>query len=151
MCIYIYIYIYMYVCISLYILLFSCPVMSDSLRPHGLQHTRHPCPSPSTISLSLPKFMYIEAPMQGCISRRRGHQGWDGRVASLMQWRYIYIYIYMHICIFKFFCKHQFCPLIKKMFWTKMFILKIFFLLKFGYIQITEAKRFISSLLVVTN
>ena len=26
---------------------FSCSVMSDSLRPHGLQHTRPPCPSPS--------------------------------------------------------------------------------------------------------
>ena len=26
-------------------LLFSCSVMSDSLRPHGLQHTRLPCPS----------------------------------------------------------------------------------------------------------
>ena len=27
--------------------LFSCPVMSSSLWPHGLQHTRPPCPSPS--------------------------------------------------------------------------------------------------------
>ena len=27
-------------------LLFSC-CQSDSLQPHGLQHTRHPCPSPS--------------------------------------------------------------------------------------------------------
>ena len=27
-------------------LLFSRPVMSDSLRPHGLQHTWPPCPSP---------------------------------------------------------------------------------------------------------
>ena len=27
------------------ILLFSHPVMSDSLQPHGLQHTRPPCPS----------------------------------------------------------------------------------------------------------
>ena len=26
---------------------FSCSVMSDSLRPHGLQHTRLPCPSPT--------------------------------------------------------------------------------------------------------
>ena len=29
------------------LLLLSCQVMSDSLRPHGLQHTRFPCPSPS--------------------------------------------------------------------------------------------------------
>ena len=28
-------------------LLFSCSVMSDSLWPHGLQHARFPCPSPS--------------------------------------------------------------------------------------------------------
>ena len=27
--------------------LFSCLIMSDSLQPHGLQHTRLPCPSPS--------------------------------------------------------------------------------------------------------
>ena len=26
---------------------FSCSVMSDSLRPHGLQHVRLPCPSPT--------------------------------------------------------------------------------------------------------
>ena len=26
---------------------FSCSVMFDSLRPHGLQHTRPPCPSPT--------------------------------------------------------------------------------------------------------
>ena len=29
------------------LLLFSSSVMSDSLRPRGLQHTRLPCPSPS--------------------------------------------------------------------------------------------------------
>ena len=26
---------------------FNCSVMSDSLRPHGLQHARLPCPSPT--------------------------------------------------------------------------------------------------------
>ena len=30
-----------------WLLLFSHSVVSDSLRPHGLQHTRLPCPSPS--------------------------------------------------------------------------------------------------------
>ena len=29
------------------LLLFSCSVVSYSLRPHGLQHARHPCPSSS--------------------------------------------------------------------------------------------------------
>ena len=37
-------------------LLFSCSVMSDYLRPHGLQHTRLPCPSltPGAYSNSCP-------------------------------------------------------------------------------------------------
>ena len=30
-----------------YTLLFSCSVMSNSLQPHGMQHARLPCPSPS--------------------------------------------------------------------------------------------------------
>ena len=29
------------------LLLFSCPIISNSLWPHGLQHARLPCPSPS--------------------------------------------------------------------------------------------------------
>ena len=29
------------------LLLFSCPVVSGSLQPHGLQHARPPCPSPT--------------------------------------------------------------------------------------------------------
>ena len=32
-------------------ILFSCSVVSDSLWPHGLQYTRHPCPSPSPQNL----------------------------------------------------------------------------------------------------
>ena len=34
------------------LLLFSCSVVSNSLRPHGLQHTRLPCPSLSTRACS---------------------------------------------------------------------------------------------------
>ena len=34
---------------SLFLLLFHCQVMSDSLRPHGWQHARLPCPSPSPV------------------------------------------------------------------------------------------------------
>ena len=41
------------------LLLFSCQVMSYSLQPHGLQHTRLPCPSLSPVS-SL-KFLSIES------------------------------------------------------------------------------------------
>ena len=32
---------------TLFLLFFSCPVMSNSLWPHGLQQARPPCPSPS--------------------------------------------------------------------------------------------------------
>ena len=39
---------------------FSHSVVSDSLRPHGLQHTRFPCPSPSP---SLLKHMSIKSMM----------------------------------------------------------------------------------------
>ena len=39
---------------------FSHSVVSDSLRPHGLQHARPPCPSPSR---SLLKHMSIESVM----------------------------------------------------------------------------------------
>ena len=39
---------------------FSYLVMSNCLQPHGLQHARLPCPSPSW---SLPKFMSIESVM----------------------------------------------------------------------------------------
>ena len=41
---------------------FSRSVMSDSLRPHGLQHTRLPSPSPAS-KLSLLKLMSIESVM----------------------------------------------------------------------------------------
>ena len=34
------------ICVLYLVLLFSHPIMSDSLWTHGLQHTRLPCPSP---------------------------------------------------------------------------------------------------------
>ena len=46
----------------LWLLLFSCSVVSDSLQPHELQHARLPCPSPSA-GLSLLKLMCIESVM----------------------------------------------------------------------------------------
>ena len=36
-----------YMIITISSVQFSCLVMSDSLQPHGLQHTRPPCPSPN--------------------------------------------------------------------------------------------------------
>ena len=46
--------------LRLLLLLFSCPVVSDSLWPHGLQHSSLHCPSPSP---SLLKLMFIELVM----------------------------------------------------------------------------------------
>ena len=42
------------------LLFFSCSVVSNSLQPHGLQHTRLPCPSPAPRLL---KLMSIESVM----------------------------------------------------------------------------------------
>ena len=36
-----------YLSMILFSVQFSCSVMSNSLKPHGLQHTRLPCPSPT--------------------------------------------------------------------------------------------------------
>ena len=49
MCVIVYIYIYIQLHTFLYVSVshFSCSVMSDSLQPHGLQHGRPPCPSPT--------------------------------------------------------------------------------------------------------
>ena len=48
---YIYIYIYIYIYTHIWSLKgsvqFSRSVVSDALQPHGLQHTRPPCPSPT--------------------------------------------------------------------------------------------------------
>ena len=45
-CIHLFIYISLSILVQMLLLLFSNSVISDSLRPHGLQHTRLPCPSP---------------------------------------------------------------------------------------------------------
>ena len=68
----IYIYIYLHACTHKQIrsahlqltLLFSCPVMSNSLIPHVLQHTRLPCPSlcPRVCSKSCPSSQWCIQP-----------------------------------------------------------------------------------------
>ena len=56
-------------CVFIFLVQFSCSVVSDSLWPHGLQHARLPCPSPTprvysnSCSLSLLKLMFIELVM----------------------------------------------------------------------------------------
>ena len=50
------------------LLLFSCSVVSDSLWPHGLQHTRLPCPSlsPGFCSNSCPLSWWCHPTISSC-------------------------------------------------------------------------------------
>ena len=58
------------------LLWFSCSVMSNSLWPHGLQHARIPCPSPSSGACSnscplswwcYPTILYSVIPFSSCL------------------------------------------------------------------------------------
>ena len=48
---------------------FSCSVVSDSLRPHGLQHTRPPCPSPTprVYSIICPSSRWCHPPISSSV------------------------------------------------------------------------------------
>ena len=48
---------------------FSCSVMSDSLRPHGPQHVRPPCPSPTpeACSNSCPFWWWCYPTISSCV------------------------------------------------------------------------------------
>ena len=48
---------------------FNCSVVSDSLRPHGLQHTRLPCPSPTpgACSNSCPLSQWCHPTISSCV------------------------------------------------------------------------------------
>ena len=47
MCACVCVHLYTYICVNTYQYQFSHSVMSDSLQPHGVQHARPPCPSPT--------------------------------------------------------------------------------------------------------
>ena len=59
----------------LYWLLFSCSVMSDSLQPHGLQHGRLPClsPSPRVFSNSCPLSQWCHPTISSSVSPFSSH------------------------------------------------------------------------------
>ena len=52
------------------LLLFSCWVVSNSLQPHGLQHTRPPCPSlsPGICSHSYPSSQWCHPPIASSVT-----------------------------------------------------------------------------------
>ena len=63
---------------------FCCSVMSHSLQPHGLQHARLPCPSPTPSVYSnlcpssrwcLPTISFSVAPFSFCLFNLSQHQG----------------------------------------------------------------------------
>ena len=54
---------------------FSCSVTANSLRPHGLQHTRLPCPSPTCKVGFLPYCSLNIILRKFCLSFPPSHQG----------------------------------------------------------------------------
>ena len=59
-------------CFSLFLnhsVQFSCSVVSDSLRPHGLQHARPPCPSPTpgAYSNSCPSYTWCHPTLSSSV------------------------------------------------------------------------------------
>ena len=65
---------------------FSCSVMSDSLRPHGLQHTRLLCPSPTPRAYSNscpssrwchPKISSVVIPFSSCLQSFPASGSWS--------------------------------------------------------------------------
>ena len=77
------------------VLLFSCSALSDSLQPHGLQHTRLPCPSlsprvsPSSCPLSrwcCPTTSSSTTPLSFCLQSSQ-HQGFfSNELAVHIRW-----------------------------------------------------------------
>ena len=81
---------------------FSCSVVFDSLRPHGLQHTRLPCPSPTSgvypnscpyiddaIQPSHP--LSFPSPPAFCLSQHRGLFQWvssSHEVAKVLEFQF---------------------------------------------------------------
>ena len=78
---------------------FSCLVLSDSLQPHGLQHARHPCPSPTprvysnlcplsrwcpaTISSSVVPFFHLQSfPASGYFQMSQFFTSGDQRIGA---------------------------------------------------------------------
>ena len=82
------------ICTMLHLVQFSCSVTSDSLRSHGLQHTRLPCPSPTpgvcsdSCPLSQrwhPKISFNHFPFDG---RRFPIASFDNSANSALRWNY---------------------------------------------------------------
>ena len=74
---------------------FSCSVVSDSLQPHGLQHTRPPCPSPPPRAWS-----------SSCPSSQWCHPTISSSVIHICI-IYEYIYIYIHPCMILYAALHK--------------------------------------------
>ena len=68
---------------------FSCSVVSDSLRPHGLQHTRPPCPSPipRVYSNSCPLSQWCHPTISSSVSPSPAqHQGFSNESILYIRW-----------------------------------------------------------------
>ena len=90
--------------LSFLMLLFSCWVMSDSSWPHGLQHTRLPCPSLSPgfcpVACALSQWRHLTMPSSPTLSppafNLSQHQGLFQRVSSLHQVAKVWEFQFQH-------------------------------------------------------
>ena len=72
-----------------FLLLFSCSVMSNSLRPHGLQHVRLPCPllSPGVCSNSCPLSRWCHPTISSSVTPFSSFpQSFSASVSFLVSW-----------------------------------------------------------------
>ena len=69
-------------------LLFSLPVVSNSLQPHGLQHARPPCPAPSpkVCPSSCPLHQWCHLAISSSAFKPSRHQGLFQWVAVRIRW-----------------------------------------------------------------
>ena len=97
--------------IVLYLLLFSLSIVPDSLRPHGLRHSRLPCPLPSPgacsnscqlswYTVQPPRPLLSPSPPAFNLSQHQGLSQWlfyiyIWSVAFQFSYRFFHIYIYV--------------------------------------------------------
>ena len=79
---------YACVCVCVCVLSFSCLVVSNSLRPHGLQHSRLPCPSlMSTELVSPPNYLILCHPLRLLASIFPSIKVFSNELALWIRWQ----------------------------------------------------------------
>ena len=81
-------------------LLFSCSIVSDCLQPHGLQHTRLPCPSPfpGACSNSCPLSQWCHPTVSSSIIPFSCLQSFPALGSFFFNWRLITLQYFSGFC-----------------------------------------------------